>query len=201
MGVFFTADPHFGHANIIKYCNRPFASSEEMDHVLLTRINAVVRPQDTLYILGDFCMGTSGILTAARRYREAIACREVRFIWGNHDPEGDDDFAALFTSADQVRYVRAGGHRIMLCHYAMRVWDKSHHGSWQLYGHTHGQLPEMPEMWNFDVGVDCWNFYPISLQQVEEVMAHKKAGGWASDWTIEAGKLVRRQMATAPMEP
>jgi calcineurin-like phosphoesterase family protein len=190
--AFFTADPHFGHANIIRYCNRPFAEADAMDAAIAERCNAVVKPDDVLYVLGDFCMGVTDRLESARRYRAALACREVHFVWGNHDPQGDDDFASLFTTAEHLRHVRLGGRRITLCHYAMRAWDKSHHGSWQLYGHTHGQLPEMPEMWNFDVGVDCWNFYPISLEQIGQVMEHKKAGGWASDWTIEAGALVRR---------
>lgn len=195
MAVFFTADPHFGHANIITYCGRPFASAAEMDAALLARCNAAVGPDDVLYILGDFCMGVGDRLAAARRYRAAIACRTVHLVWGNHDPRGDPDFAALFSSAEHLREVRLGGRRVTLCHYAMRCWDKSHHGSWQLYGHTHGQLPEMPEMWNFDVGVDCWGFTPISYEQVEQVMEHKKAGGWASDWTIVDGRLVRRASA------
>lgn len=195
MAVYFTADPHFGHANIIKYCNRPFADAAAMDRALVERCNAVVMPDDVLYLLGDFCMGVRDHLDAARRYRRAIACREVHLIWGNHDPQDDDGFAGLFTTADHLRPVRLGGQRITLCHYAMRAWDKSHHGAWQLYGHTHGQLPELPEVWSFDVGVDCWNYYPISLEQVEVVMEHKRAGGRASDWTIEAGALVRRALS------
>jgi calcineurin-like phosphoesterase family protein len=51
--VFFTSDTHFGHANIIKYCGRPFASVEEMNRELIARWNAVVGPRDTVYHLGD----------------------------------------------------------------------------------------------------------------------------------------------------
>lgn len=192
MTIFFTADPHFGHANIIKYCNRPFESAAEMDAAILSRLNAVVREQDTLFLLGDFSMGVreSRALDAARGYRDRIVCRDVRFVWGNHDPQGSDEFAELFSRADHLADVKIAGQRLTLCHYAMRAWNKSHHGSYQLYGHTHGALAEEPGVLNFDVGVDCWNFYPISLDQVCEVMEHKKAGGLARDWTIEGGRLV-----------
>jgi len=193
MTVYFTADPHFGHQNIIRYCGRPFASAEEMDRVLLQRINAVVQPTDTLYILGDFCLGVPDRLQAAKWYREQIACRQVHLIWGNHDPSEDAEFAALFSSTAHLLNLRFAGQRLTLCHYAMRAWDKSHHGAWQLYGHTHGNLREEPLLWNMDVGVDCWNFYPISLEQVAQVMEHKKQNGQARDWTLQAGQLVRRE--------
>ncbi|MFQ3651369.1 MAG: metallophosphoesterase, partial [Gemmataceae bacterium] len=189
MSIYFTADPHFGHENIIRYCGRPFASAVQMDRVMLERINAVVQPDDTLYILGDFCMGVPQRVQAARHYRQQIACRNVHLIWGNHDPSEDSEFASLFDSTAHLVNLRLSGQRLTLCHYAMRSWDKSHHGAWQLYGHTHGRLQEELQLLNMDVGVDCWNFYPISLEQVAVVMQHKKAGGLARDWTLEAGQL------------
>ena len=62
---------------------------------------------------------------------------------------------------------------LVLCHYAMRVWDRSHYGSWQLYGHSHGNLPPLPN--SLDVGVDNCDYAPISLAQVSSQM--KKAVG------------------------
>jgi calcineurin-like phosphoesterase family protein len=61
---------------------------------------------------------------------------------------------------------------ITLCHYSMRSWEMSHYASWHLYGHHHGTLE--PYGLSFDVGVDCWNYYPISLEQVAEKMATLK---------------------------
>jgi calcineurin-like phosphoesterase family protein len=202
MTIYFTADPHFGHQNIIRYCDRPFASAQEMDRVILERVNSVVQPTDTLYVLGDFCLGVSDRLQAAEHYRRRIACKQVHLIWGNHDPLEDANFAALFTSASHLVNLRLAGQRLTLCHYAMRSWDKSHHGAWQLYGHSHGTLPEATELWNMDVGVDCWNFYPISFEQVSQVMEHKKKGGVARDWTIEAGRLLLREKENlVPVDP
>ena len=54
--IFFTADTHFGHANIIKYCHRPFATVEEMDDALVRNWNAVVSPDATVFHLGDFAL-------------------------------------------------------------------------------------------------------------------------------------------------
>ena len=52
--IFYTSDLHLGHANIIRHCNRPFASVEEMDEVLIDNWNAKVTNADTVHILGDF---------------------------------------------------------------------------------------------------------------------------------------------------
>jgi hypothetical protein len=79
--------------------------------------------------------------------------------------------------------------RIILAHYAFRVWDRSHHGSWNLYGHSHGTLPDDPHARAIDVGIDCHNYYPIEFDQVKEIMdkklwqpidhhgTHQEAGG------------------------
>ncbi len=53
MAIFFTADTHFGHTNIIKYDNRPFASAAEMNEALVANWNCKVSPTDTVYHLGD----------------------------------------------------------------------------------------------------------------------------------------------------
>ncbi|MFK5004710.1 hypothetical protein ACI4AP_29375, partial [Klebsiella pneumoniae] len=63
--------------------------------------------------------------------------------------------------------------RIVLCHYAMEVWNKSHHQAWHLYGHSHGSLPDNPNAKKFDVGVDCHNYTPLSYQDVKNIMARK----------------------------
>ena len=64
--------------------------------------------------------------------------------------------------------------RIVLCHYAFRVWNKSHRGAWHLYGHSHGSLPDDPNSLSFDAGVDCHEFTPISYERVKEIMAEKR---------------------------
>ena len=62
---------------------------------------------------------------------------------------------------------------IVLFHYAMRVWNASHYGTWHLYGHSHGDLPDDETSLSFDVGVDCHNFYPLSYSDVTGIMSKK----------------------------
>ena len=79
--IFFTADLHFGHANIIRHCNRPFASVDEMDAVLIHNWNAAVGLKDEVYILGDFTMRSA---VEAHKYLVRLNGRKY-FICGNHD--------------------------------------------------------------------------------------------------------------------
>jgi calcineurin-like phosphoesterase family protein len=79
--IFFTADLHFGHANIIKHCNRPFATAEEMDAVLTQKWNATVGQKDEVYILGDFTMRPA---MESHRYLAPLNGRKY-LIRGNHD--------------------------------------------------------------------------------------------------------------------
>ena len=56
MTIWYRADTHFGHDNIIKYCNRPFTSAAQMDAALMENLRAKVGPEDTLWIVGDFAL-------------------------------------------------------------------------------------------------------------------------------------------------
>jgi calcineurin-like phosphoesterase family protein len=178
MAVFFTSDPHFGHANIIQYCNRPFVSAEEMDQTIIERWNERVGPSDTLYCLGDWCLwrGSRPIDEVAAAYRERVNCGRIIFVFGNHDRHGrhNERFCRLFESVHDLLEIKIDGQPMVLCHYAMRVWNKSHHGAYHLYGHSHGSLPDDPNSRSFDCGVDCFNFYPVSLEEVAAIMAKKQ---------------------------
>lgn len=166
--VFFTSDTHFGHANIIKFSNRPFASVDEMDATLIDNINKVVGPNDVLYHLGDWSFKDPV------PYRQRIRCDNVHLILGNHDHKRLNRlYAAGFKSIDSQLEIKVDGNDITLNHYAMRCWNKSHRGAWHLYGHSHGSLPDDPNSLSFDCGVDCWDYKPIGIEQVREVMSRK----------------------------
>lgn len=179
MTIFFTADHHFGHANIIRHTGRPFASLHEMNAHLTERWNAVVGPRDTVYHLGDIVWGNPKRMVAILERLNGT----IHLVSGNHDTKAAlkkpcvDRFASVAPLLEikvQDPEVK-GGRLIVLCHYAMRVWNRRHHGSWHLYGHSHGKLPEEPGSLSFDVGVDCWDFTPIAYERVREVMADKRA--------------------------
>lgn len=156
MCIYFTSDTHFGHTNIIKYCNRPFASVHEMNVALIQNWNSVVGKYDVVYHLGDFAF-------RPKSDAESFLSRlngEIHLIKGNHDRKIPDGFANV-SLYEEINY---RGIYIVLCHYAMRVWNKSHRGSIMLYGHSHGSLPGTPQ--SLDVGVDCWNYKPVGLDEI-----------------------------------
>ena len=170
--VFFTSDTHFGHANIIKYCNRPFASAAEMDEALIDNWNDRVRPEDTVYHLGDFSLAPPG------PYLHRLN-GHVMFVFGNHDKQMRHlkdrwrEWEHKITFLPPLAETDVNGQQIILCHYAMRVWNKSHRGSWHLYGHSHSTLPDEPASMSFDVGVDAHAYHPLRFNEVAALMAKK----------------------------
>lgn len=131
--TWFTADFHLGHANIIRYCGRPFESVAEMDAAILDLLNSSVAENDSLYFLGDFCRGTG---KEALAYRKRIRCQNIFFVEGNHD-DGTRRISAEFRWWKQLAELKVHDQLIVLCHYAMRVWHHSFRGAWHLYGHSH----------------------------------------------------------------
>jgi calcineurin-like phosphoesterase family protein len=153
--IWVTSDTHFGHANIIKYANRPFKNVQEMDQALIDNWNRVVGHQDSVFFLGDFAMGDPwGYI---RRLNGSKT-----FILGNHDRRLDQ------TIAHDVLTVIYKNQEFFMSHYAHRVWNKSHHGTIHLYGHSHGSLPDDPHARSMDVGVDANNYTPVAYEQIME---------------------------------
>lgn len=203
--VWFTSDTHFGHGNILKYSDRPFLSAEDeatrdanggtwhgsphrlshesvrrMDNALIDGINSCVGPNDVLWHLGDFVFARdSDRVHSARAILERIRCRNVYLVWGNHDKRSTA-FGNLFREAVELAKIKVRDQRIVLCHYAMAVWDGSHRATWQLYGHSHGSAEEvlddrLPGRRSLDVGVD--NAYrllgvyrPFSFDEVGDIL-------------------------------
>ena len=160
--IFFTADSHYNHANIIKHCKRPFKSVVEMDETIIERWNSVVKERDDVYHLGDFgfCDPEEYILRLNGR---------IKFVEGNHDQRLLRWARSRNLVIPQIRKIKIEDITVTLCHFGMRVWHKSHFNMWHLYGHSHGGLD--PQGKSFDVGMDKWNFYPVSWTQVKEKMA------------------------------
>ena len=167
--TWFTADFHLGHANIIPFCSRPFATVGEMDQAILERLNASVKANDIPYFLGDFCMGSHARVVA---YRRRIRCQKIFAVPGNHDKQArklKEDLLWL----DNLAEVSIHGQPIVLCHYALRVWNRSNRGSWHLYGHSHGRLPEVHNSLSMDVGVDTHEFRPWHYDEIAGVMRRR----------------------------
>ncbi len=166
MTTYFTSDTHFGHAEIIRLCKRPFATVREMDEAIIARWNATVAPGDTVYHLGDFCFHNEA---SAETYRKRLNGK-IHFIRGNHDKHTLRDHAGLFASVSDIREIEIGHRRIVLCHYPMREWHGAWHGAWHLFGHVHGRLDHQPLGFSLDVGVDSHDFRPWSVAEIEAAL-------------------------------
>jgi calcineurin-like phosphoesterase family protein len=149
MAIFFTADNHFGHANIIKYCNRPFADVDAMNAGMVEAWNAVVQPADTVYVIGDFAFHKRLHV----QYLPMLNGRKI-LVRGNHDP----DQVSLEDGWSEIHESLGGkleGRYWHLYHYACRVWNHQHKGSFHLYGHSHNALEAQEWGRSMDVGIDA----------------------------------------------
>lgn len=170
---FYSADLHFGHHGIIRHCpaTRPFEGVEQMDAAIIANINERVGKQDILYVIGDFALAADPAYV--RHLFHEIRGRKV-LILGNHDMDKkgrllktlrylpwDQPPAAALETTDE-------GCRLYLHHYACRTWPAAHHGSYHLFGHSHGNLPPVGR--SRDVGIDCpdTRFGPMTFAEIQE---------------------------------
>lgn len=145
MNTYFSSDFHLGHSNVIKYDKRPFKTVEEMDLTIITNTTSTLKKGDNFYYLGDFALTRSP--NAMEGYMKALALTEANlfFIRGNHDKKDTIKLYQKYgTYLGEQKKIRVGEQEIVLNHYAMRVWEKSHHSCWHLYGHSHDSLEHTP---------------------------------------------------------
>lgn len=173
--IYFTADTHYYHTNIIRHCDRPFANAVEMNDHMIAETNKVVRENDTLWYLGDFAWYNPWDIL------NRIKCRNINFIVGNHDKRIVRVMEEAARSG-RIRIYRgyvdtsAFRQKFTMNHFPMRSWESSSHGAWHLYGHVHGRIKD-PDRYSMDVGVDPNNYAPVSWDQVAEHMRRfNKAG-------------------------
>lgn len=160
METFFTSDTHFNHFNIIKYCDRPFQSVQEMNHTLIAKWNAVVSPDDVVWHLGDFAFGPPGVCMGL-----FYALNGTKYlIRGNHDHNDQKMLGVGFKEVHK--------------RFAWNGWWLVHRprsaplGSDQvLCGHVHDHWRRLGNYIN--VGVDVWDFAPRTLDEL--VKAQKDA--------------------------
>ena len=176
--IFFTSDLHFGHANIIKHCNRPFKNVDEMDDYLIARWNERVTNDDTVHILGDF------IFRSKRPPEEYLSVLKgtKHLVVGNHDKAWMKkvNLSEWFESVEMMRYMTNGQHKLTLCHYPMMSWPFSNHGGYRVYGHIHNDsrmdywpmIEKNPLMLNS--GADINGFMPVTFEEmIENNLEHR----------------------------
>ena len=163
--LFFTSDEHYGHANIIKFCNRPFMSVYDMNEVLIANHNAVVGEADFTWHLGDMFWHTVTVHDANAIFDRLNGKHGI--VWGNHD-EVARQIAGRFDYVGDTKLVKSTRVPVWLSHYAHRSWPNSHKGSYHLFGHTHAVLPDF--RYSHDAGVDTNDYQPFSFEELDTYM-------------------------------
>lgn len=186
MTIFFTADTHFCHDNIRKYCARPFSDVAQMNDALIDRWNAKVSPGDIVWHLGDFGFGSSRQMADIFERLNG----QINLVLGNHDKPArsilecfeNHNFLSRHSHFYNIQDILihddeiAEGHKqmIVMCHYPMETWPSKHYGAFHAHGHSHGTIPYRKGMEaRVDVGVDCNGYAPISYEDLKTVIAER----------------------------
>jgi calcineurin-like phosphoesterase family protein len=170
----FCSDFHFYHSRIIEYSKRPFSSVEDMNEALIKNWNTVVKPNDEVWDLGDFSFGDYNKTVSVLKRLNG----RHNFVMGNHDKvitKNKEELlkSGLLSSIQDYKEIKYNGQMIVLFHFSLRVWNKSHHSSWHAWGHSHDSLSQ-PYGKSIDVGVDSKvitnEYRPISFDEMKEFM-------------------------------
>lgn len=180
--VFFTSDPHYGHRNIIKFCNRPYNNTKEMEQALIKNWNDVVSNNDIVFILGDIVWFEGRNNT--KRILDQLKGKEIHIIPGNHDNRDNFEYLSeRFIIHDSIVtcYIKSDTkiQEIFLCHFPMATWPHHERSTIHLFGHIHSgpncnnnavDVPGKDLLLKFgkcyDVGVDNNNYTPIELAEI-----------------------------------
>lgn len=166
MSIFFVSDTHFGHNNIISFCNRPFASVQDMNERMVEGWNKTVRDNDVVYHLGDVAFNNYDCIERLRG--------KIKLVPGNHDLERFKKIAHLFDEIlPELSYLKVDPeHRFVLCHYPIESWRREYR--YHLHGHSHGT--SRPVMNRLDVGVDATKWMaPMHMDDVMQAITVNNA--------------------------
>lgn len=175
--TFFTADLHFGHANILSYDDRPFRTIEEMDAEIIRRWNNKVKPEDTVYILGDISWYKADKTIELIKQLNGT----LYLVKGNHDrlsPQLKKCFKEVYEYGTEIKIDK---NFIVLSHWPIPCFNRHFYGAYMLYGHVHTSFE-----WNYmkhvkrdmeavdipcnmyNVGCMLWNYEPVTLKEIIE---------------------------------
>jgi calcineurin-like phosphoesterase family protein len=171
---YYISDLHLGHANIIKYCSRPFVSVEEMNETLIKNWQSVVTEKDTVYIIGDLIFRSG---EAPESYLRKLPGKKI-LVKGNHDDSWlkKPGIANFFEEICDIKVIKDRVNdtsvKLTLSHFPLVEWHSSQHGGICLYGHVHNSMLEptfsilqsLPNSYN--VGADILGFTPQPLSEV-----------------------------------
>lgn len=166
---FFISDLHFGHKGILRLCNRPFVSIEEMDEAILRQWNKTVHKDDQVYIVGDVMFKSTN---PPEYYLERLK-GEKHLIIGNHDKSWMNkvDLSKYFKSVEWMTVINTGKGKATLCHFPTLDYE----GKYMIHGHIHAKADKV-EYWDFlknhktmlNAGVDINGYKPVLIDELIE---------------------------------
>lgn len=167
--IFYIADTHFGHCNILWLSNRPFNTIEQMNNKIIDNWNKKVTDNDDVYILGDFSYKGNNPIDILKKLKG-----KKHLIVGNHDSKllKNIDFRNQFVEITNMKTVNDNGIHIVCCHYPMVEWDGYYRGTLHFYGHIHNNIGNetfkyISNVKNaYNVGVDIIGFEPRTLREI-----------------------------------
>jgi calcineurin-like phosphoesterase family protein len=133
-----------------------------MNKDLIVKWNTKVKTDDTVYFLGDFAMGKFNQQELADVFNQLNGTKHL--IYGNHDHSAVKNLS--WTSQQDILTVTDYGFKIVLFHYPMRSWNGMYHGAYHLFGHEHGNMPNLEKA--ADVGADSWNMFPVTFAEIKQ---------------------------------
>lgn len=167
--IFVTSDQHFHHKNILRHCEGTrghFSSVEEMNETLIDNFNKRVGKKDEVILLGDFAFAHPHKIDETLDRLNGFKY----FILGNHDKKmRHKDVRQHFGWVEHYAEMNVGDRIVVMSHYPMVTWNKKYHGSFQLYGHTHGRIP-FGDGRSMDVGVDTNAMMPYNIEEIFETL-------------------------------
>ncbi|MDE5853680.1 MAG: hydrolase [Ruminococcus sp.] len=168
--IFYTADLHIGHTNIMKLSNRPFKTVEDMNETLVNNWNSVVMEDDDVYILGDVFFKLN---SHPEMYLKRMNGKK-HLIVGNHDKQylEKEMFVNQFATINDYLVINDENRKVVLFHYPILEWDGYFRGYYHVYGHIHNNdnnlanqiMKKVPN--SFNAGVDVNDFIPQTLTQL-----------------------------------
>lgn len=168
---YYISDLHLNHIGIMKHCNRPFASLDEMNETIINNWNNVVKDSDDVYILGDVCYKPEESYKLIERLKG-----QKHLIVGNHDTHiiKNKQIKNLFVSIDKMLTVNDGQYKIVLCHYPLVEWDGYFRNTYHFFGHIHNNTDNLaykivttiPRA--FNVCADLLDFIPKTAREIIE---------------------------------
>ena len=166
--IFFTSDLHFGHANVLRLCERPFETIEEMNETFIENWNDRVTGRDSVYIVGDLFFRCEDPEAILRRLRG-----KKHLITGNHDGSWmcKTDTGKYFKSIELMSVISDGLRAITLCHYPLLTWNHAKK-SYMVHGHIHAKTdmdfwPLIAARENvLNAGVDINGFQPVTFDEL-----------------------------------